>query len=146
MSTQIATMPGRAGHPGRNLGRSIGAVAAALLANVVLSLATDQLFHALAVYPPWGEPMPEPSLNLLALAYRTVFGVVAGYVAARLAPRAPMRHVAVLGAIALVMATAGAVVAITRYDLGPDWYPIALALLAFPTVWLGGAVHRRRAA
>jgi hypothetical protein len=36
--------------------------------------------------------------------------------------------------------SAGAVTAITMADLGPDWYPIALALSAFPSVWLGGRV------
>lgn len=139
MSTPIAIEQGRT----RHLGRSIIAIAAALLANAGLSVGTDQVFHTLDVYPPWGQPMHDPSLNLVALSYRIVFGVVAGYVAARLAPNAPMRHVAVLGGIGLVLATLGGVVTITQYDLGPDWYPVALALLAFPTVWLGGVLHNR---
>jgi hypothetical protein len=35
-------------------------------------------------------------------------------------------------------------VAMTQYDLGPAWYPVALALVSFPTVWLGAAWHERR--
>jgi hypothetical protein len=37
---------------------------------------------------------------LLALVYRTVYGILGGYVTARLAPRAPMRHALILGASA----------------------------------------------
>ena len=126
----------------RQLGRSVVAVTAAIVANVVLSVGTDQVFHVLGVYPPWGQPMYDASLNLLALGYRIVFGVTAGYVVARLAPRAPMRHAAVLGAIALALSTLGAMASVTQYDLGPAWYPITLAITAFPCVWLGATLHR----
>jgi hypothetical protein len=40
------------------------------VAVVVLSLGTDEALHLLKVYPPWGQPMFEPRLNLLALSYR----------------------------------------------------------------------------
>ena len=114
-----------------------------LLAVVVLSLGTDQVLHVLEVYPPWGQPMREPGLNLLALAYRIVYGVVGGYIAARFAPHAPMRHAVVLGVVGLVLSVAGAIATIPM-DLGPAWYPIALALTALPGSWLGGALHRSR--
>lgn len=125
--------------------RSVRAIAAAIVANAALSLAADQFFHVLDVYPPWGQPMYEPELNLLAFAYRMVFGVAAGYLVARLAPSAPVRHAVVLGVIATALSTIGAVVAITQHDLGPAWYPIALAILSYPTVRLGAALHVPRA-
>jgi hypothetical protein len=140
MSTALALEPTGT----RRRGRSVLAIVAAIVANAGLSLATDQLFHVLGVYPPWGQPMHEPELNALALAYRIAYGVVAGVVVARLAPRAPMRHAAVVGVVGFALATLGAVVAITQYDLGPDWYPVALALVSFPTVWLGAGWHERR--
>lgn len=121
---------------------SVAAVVAGFVTVAVLSVATDQVLHVLEVYPPWGEPMWSPWLNLLALTYRTVYTVLGGYVTARLAPRAPMRHVAILGVIGLVAGTAGAVAAITLADLGPDWYPVALAVLGFPSVWAGGRLYR----
>jgi hypothetical protein len=62
---------------------------------VVLSLGADEVLHLLKVYPPWGVPMYEPGLNLLALTYRSVFTFIGGYVTARLAPHSPMRHVLV---------------------------------------------------
>ena len=37
--------------------KSIGAVFAGLLVNVIFGLGTDQIFHRLNVYPPWGGPM-----------------------------------------------------------------------------------------
>jgi len=129
--------------PRRRLWRSTGAVLLGFLAVVVLSLGTDQVLHVLAVYPPWGQPMREPGLNLLALAYRILYGVVGGYIAARFAPHAPMRHAVVLGVLGLVLSTAGAIATIPM-DLGPAWYPIALALTALPSSWLGGALYRGR--
>jgi hypothetical protein len=130
-------------HPG-NLPRSTGAILLGLLAVIVLSLGTDQVLHVLDVYPPWGQPMYEPGLNLLALSYRIVFAVLGSYIAARFAPRNPMRHAMVLGLIGLVLSTAGAITAMTVVDtkLGPDWYPIALALTALPCAWLGGVLQR----
>jgi hypothetical protein len=126
------------------LGRSILAVAAGFLSVAVLSLVTDQILHVLNVYPPWGEPMWETSDNLLALAYRTVYTILGGYITASLAPRAPMRHVWVVAILGLIASTAGAIAAITMADLGPDWYPIALAVTAVPCVWLGGALYLGR--
>ncbi|MEP7246218.1 MAG: hypothetical protein ABI885_21405 [Gammaproteobacteria bacterium] len=128
--------------PPRRLWRSVGAVFAGFLTVVVLSLGTDQVLHVMQVYPPWGQPMHEPGLNLLALAYRVVYTVLGGYVTARLAPRAPMVHVWVLAAIGLVLGTAGAIATIPM-NLGPAWYPIALAVTAVPCTWLGGVLLRR---
>lgn len=70
----------------------------------------------------------------LALAYRSVYGVVGSYIAARFAPHAPMRHALALGAVGLVLSVAGA---IAMWDFGPNWYPVALVLtnLAPCLVW-----------
>jgi hypothetical protein len=114
-----------------------------LVAVVVLSLGTDQVLHMLRVYPPWGQPMHEPGLNLLALAYRIAYAVLGSYLAARLAPRNPMRHALVLGVIGSALSLAGAIAAIPM-DLGPSWYPIALVATAMPCAWLGGALHRAK--
>lgn len=127
--------------PPRRLLRSTGAVLLGFVAVVVLSLGTDQMLHVLEVYPPWGQPMYDPGLNLLALAYRSVYGVAGSYVAARVAPHAPMRHALALGVIGVALSLAGAIATIP-IDLGPAWYPIALVLTALPCAWLGGVLHR----
>jgi hypothetical protein len=131
------------GRPARCLGQSVAAVLLGFVAIVVLSLGTDQVLHLLRVYPPWGEPMRDPALNLLALTYRCVYGVFGSYLMARFAPHSPMLHVWVGAATGFVLSSFGAVAAI-RMDLGPVWYPIALALSAWPTGWLGGMLHLRQ--
>jgi hypothetical protein len=129
--------------PPRRLLGSIAAIVAGFLTVVVLSLATDQLLHVLHVYPPWGQPMYDNGLCFLALSYRIVYTVLGSYIAARLAPRAPMLHVWILGAIGLVMGTAGAVATIPMH-LGPAWYAIAIAATALPCAWLGGVLYRAK--
>lgn len=126
-------------------GRSVRAIVAAFVAVFVLSLGTDQVLHMLNVYPPWGQPMYDRGLNALALSYRIVFGILGGYIAARLAPHSPMGHALTVGVIGFVLSSLGAFAAM-QIDLGPDWYPIALALSAVPTAWLGGYLYLRKAA
>jgi hypothetical protein len=123
--------------------RGAGAVLAGFVTVFVLSIGTDQILHMLKVYPPWGQPMSYP-LFMLATGYRVVYTVLGGYVTARLAPHAPMRHVLVLGVIGLVFGVVGVVVAITHRELGPLWYPIAIALTALPCTWVGGLLYRAR--
>jgi hypothetical protein len=126
--------------PPQRLGRSTAAVLVGFFACAILSLGTDEILHVLRVYPPWGEPMWDPGLNALALAYRCIYTVASGYITARLAPRNPMRHVWVLAFIGLVMSVTG-VIATSGMDLGPRWYPIALAVTSLPCVWLGGVLY-----
>jgi hypothetical protein len=122
--------------------RSVAAIIVGFLAVVVLSLGTDQVLHILKVYPPWGDPMPQPGLNALALSYRIVFTIFGSYLAARIAPRNSMRHAMILGLIGTVFGTAGAVATIPMH-LGPAWYPIAIAATALPCAWIGGKMAAR---
>jgi hypothetical protein len=85
--------------------------------------------------------MYDTRLNLLALSYRMTYDTFGSYLAARFAPRNPMRHALILGAIGLVPSVAG-VIAATKIELGPIWYPVALAVSVMPTAWLGGQLHR----
>jgi hypothetical protein len=123
--------------------RSTAAVGAGFMAVALLSVGTDQLLHTLDVYPPWGQPMLDPRLFVLALSYRIVYTVLGGFITARLAPQAPMRHVTIVAIIGLIAGGAGVVVALNRPDLGPGWYPIAIALTAYPCTWLGGRLGSR---
>ena len=123
--------------------RSTGAVVAGFVAIVVLSLGTDQVLHALKVYPPWGQPMAG-GLFALATAYRIVYTVAGGYLTARLAPYAPVLHAVILGLVGLVPGVAGVVVGIAKPDLGPLWYPIVLAVTGLPCAWVGGVLYRSK--
>jgi hypothetical protein len=123
--------------------RSVGAILLGFVAVVVLSLGTDQVLHVIKVYPPWGQTMYDPGLNLLALSYRIVYTILGSYLTARFAPRAPMRHALALGTLGMLIGTAGAVATIPMH-LGPAWYPVAIAATALPCAWLGGVLYRRR--
>ena len=128
----------------RNRWRSLAAVAAGFVAVAILSLGTDQVLHMTGVYPPWGQRMSD-GLFGLATAYRVLFTLAGGYITARLAPRRPMRHVVILGILGLLGSTAGLIATVNRPDLGPAWYPILLAVTAFPVTWLGGRMATRGA-
>ena len=138
----MTTLAATATETPRNLWKSAGAVLAGIVVVFVLSLGTDQIFHALGIYPPWGEVMQGTGLYLLALGYRLVYQVVGSYLTARLAPRNPMRHVWIGAGIGFVLGAAGAVAAIVG-SLGPSWYPIVLAVSAVPCAWLGGLLYVR---
>jgi len=142
MTTVTSTMTGTRS---RRTFRSVMAIVGGFMAVAALSLATDQLLHVLRIYPPWGEPMYEPGLNILAFSYRTVYTILGGYITATLAPHSPMRHVIICGIIGSVVATAGAIAAIAMADLGPDWYPIALAVTGLPCL-ARGILHRHHQA
>jgi peptidoglycan/LPS O-acetylase OafA/YrhL len=107
----------------------------------VLSLGTDAILHASGVYPGWGQPMSD-ELFAWATAYRVAFTVLGGYIAARLAPGAPMRHVLVLGLIGSVAAGLG-LIATWNADVSPRWYPTLLLVTAMPCVWMGGRLGVR---
>src|SRR5438445_13149562 len=89
-------------YPRRRL-RSAGAVLFGFVAVVVLSLGTDQMLHVLRVYPPWGQPMYDPRLSLLALSYRILDTIFGSYLTAKYAPDAPMRHALDLGLLRLIV-------------------------------------------
>lgn len=127
--------------PPRRLGRSALALIVGFVASAALSLGTDQIFHTLGVFAPPDKPMPETDLLLLALSYRLVYDGLGSYVAAWLAPSAPMSHAMLLGAIGQVFALVGIYVG---WNLGPHWYPIALAVSVLPTAGIGGWLFTRR--
>lgn len=125
-------------HPPRRLGRSLLALLAGMLAGIILSIGTDLLMHAIGLLPALGEPASSPML-MVATIYRSIYGVIGSYIAARLAPSQPMTHALVLGMLGLVVSIIGAVVTWNKGPaFGPHWYSVALLVLALPTAWVGG--------
>ena len=116
--------------------KSILAVLVGFLVVVVLSVVTDAILEAAKVFP----SAPDQGLFvtwmlLLAFGYRTIYNVLGGYVTAAIAPANPIRHTIILGVIGTLGGIAGV---IYGWDLSDHWYPIALAVEAVPTCWLGG--------
>jgi hypothetical protein len=79
---------------------------------------------------------------LVATVYRTVYGVAASYIIARLAPDRPMQHALVGGLLGLVVSIVGAAATWNKGPaFGPHWYPLALIVLAMPQAWAGGKLR-----
>src|SRR2546429_3525720 len=117
--------------PPRRRWRSVGAVVAGFVVVVVLSVGTDQVLHVLKVYPPWGEPMAG-ALYVMATAYRIVYTILGGYLTARLAPDAPVRHALILGLVGLVAGLIGVMVHVPQPQLRPLRYSIPPAVTRPP--------------
>ncbi|HEY5759074.1 MAG TPA: hypothetical protein VIU34_24780 [Steroidobacter sp.] len=121
--------------------RSVGAVLAGLLVNAFLASATDMLLVAIGVFPPlreFGNPAAySDSLLLLALIYRTLFGVLGCYVTARLATSRPMAHSLVLGGVGVLI---GALGAIATWETWTHWYSLAIIAVTLPSAWLGARI------
>lgn len=129
--------------------RSVLAVLAGVVFIIVVTTIVDIVLHQVGVYPPWGEPM-DHRLALLATAYRVVISIAGAWLTARLAPTNPMRHAMWLGYVGTFLGLIGVAVASGK-GLAPDWYPIALVVLAIPQCWAGGRLYealsgKRRAA
>jgi|SRR6267143_754900 len=127
----------------KNILRSICAVLAGMLAGIIPTIVTDIVLHAIGVFPPWGQSMVGfDGPLLLATVYRTVYGVLASYIIARLAPDRPMLHALVGGGVGLAVSILGAVVTWNKGPaFGPHWYPLALVVLAMPQSWAGGRLR-----
>jgi hypothetical protein len=127
--------------PPRRVLRSIGAVLAGMFVGIVLALGTDEVLHAVGVFPPWGQPVGDKPL-LLATAYRIIYGIASCYIIARLAPDRPMQHALAGGVVGLIVSIVGTVVTWNAGPaFGPHWYPLALVATALPTAWAGGKLR-----
>ncbi len=123
----------------RRVGRSIGAILAGAAVAIVLTVATDVGMQVAGLFPTFGQS-PSARMLLVATGYRTFYGVIAGYVVARLAPHQPMRHALIGGVVGLIICVIGAAATWNR-GLGPHWYPLALIALSIPQAWAGGRVR-----
>lgn len=122
--------------------KSIGAVLAGFVSVVIVSVGVDALLEGIGFFPPANQPEAYVWwMLLIALAYRTVITIGAGYITAKLAPSRPMRHAIILGIVGTIGGTLGV---IASWDLGSHWYPILLAVLALPSTWWGGRLLETR--
>lgn len=120
----------------RKIPRSILALLAGFIVNVMLSLATDLGLQAMGILPAIGRGQMNDFQSALAAAYRTFYAVIGSYIVARLAPYRAMGHAITGAAIGMMIATAGAVTTWNK-NLGPHWYPLSLIILALPAGWAG---------
>jgi len=127
--------------PPRRLGRSILALIAGIVVGIVLSVGTDWGLHLIGLVPAPAQNVRWPNqLLLLAAVYRSIYGVIAGYVIARLSPNRPMGHSLLAGALGTLVCTLAAF-ATWSSTVGQHWYGVALLLTALPTAWIGAKLR-----
>jgi hypothetical protein len=117
--------------------KGIGAILAGIVFIVVTHTATDFVLEKLGIFTPPDQGFHTTWMVVSATIYRSIYTVAGGYVTATLAPNRPMLHVMILGIIGTAAGIVAAIVTIPMH-IAPTWYPIALAVLALPCVWLGG--------
>ena len=126
-----------------NILKSIGAVLAGLIFIFLTHSGVDLILESLGIFTPTTQRFETPWMLATAMTYRTLLSIAGCFVTGILAPSRPMFHALVLGFIGLALSTAAAVVLIPM-DLGPAWYPVALAVVAVPCAWIGGMLAERR--
>jgi len=76
---------------------------------------------------------------LLMMGYVGLFAVTGCYLTARLAPRRPMLHALVLGALGLAFTAINTFAVF--WDTAPAWYHVASLALVMPYAWIGGRLR-----
>ena len=122
--------------------KGIGAILAGMIFIIVTHTGTDFVLESLGIFTQPNESFHTTWMVVTATIYRSIYTVAGGYITAALAPDPPMRYVLILGIIGLALGTLGAIATIPM-GIAPAWYPIALAVLALPCVWLGGKLRTR---
>ncbi len=125
-----------------NILKGIGAILAGIIFIVVTHTATDFVLQKLGIFTPPDQGFHTTWMVVTATIYRSIYTVAGGYLTAALAPDRPMRYVLILGVIGTAAGIVAAIVTIPM-QLGPAWYPIALAVLALPCTWLGGKLKTK---
>ena len=115
--------------------KTIWAILAGMLVNVILSLGTDTALESAGIFTPPSAGFFTTWMMAFALAYRLAYTYLGGWATAKLAPENPQKHVKILGIIGTVLCMIGVVVG---WNLSAHWYPIALAITAYPVTVLGG--------
>ena len=113
--------------------RSAGAVAVGYL---VFGASGAMLFQLSGQDPHAAAPT---SFKIASIVWGTVFALVAGWLAARVAGRKPATHAAIVaGLIAL-----GALVSLAMSPGEARWSQVSAAAIMAPSAWIGGLISRR---
>ena len=80
---------------------------------------------------------------LLMQGYVAVAATFGGWLAARLAPTAPLRHALIVGALGVLVNVASAAMSWALY---PSWAHVVGILTAMLWAWLGGTIRERQLA
>jgi CBS domain containing-hemolysin-like protein len=118
--------------------RSVLAIGAGFFTTSILSLAGDYALRRLIPesFAPDGG-VQGSNVFAVTLVYTALFGVIGGYVAARIAIRSPLLHAAILGGVLLVLSAFSAVF---LWSTAPPWYHWATLAMVLPAALIGGKI------
>lgn len=122
--------------------KKVGSVFAGFLTVVILSVATDSVLEYAGIFPsPAEQGLFVTWMLALAFFYRSVYAVAGGYVTAALSPERPDRQVMALA----ILGTAGGIGGVIYgWNMSDHWYPIALAVTAYPLTTFGGRMQMKK--
>ena len=122
------------------MARLVLSVLAGFIFTAVLSTAVDHIFHITGIYPPYGQPMRDHGLLLLAFAYRAIFTIAGAYVTSTIAREKAMRAVLIMGVIGSLIWLAGTIV---MWEFAYPWYNILGVLTGVPFSIIGAKLYQR---
>jgi hypothetical protein len=111
--------------------RSVGAVAAGYL---IFGASGLLLFQLSGRDPHQAAPL---TFKIATIIWGCVFALVAGWLTARIAPKRPAAHAAVLAAL-IALGAFGSLIAAS----GEKWSQITALVIMAPCAWLGGRLAR----
>lgn len=117
--------------------RSILAIVAGFFATFIAVQAGTAALKAIMPdrVRPAGARVDDPVVLVATLAIVAVCAIAGCYLTAKLAPRQPMKHALLLGAIAFAMSIP---LTIQVWQLTPVWYNLYSLAAVMPYAWLGG--------
>jgi hypothetical protein len=126
------------------MGRSILAIVVGFILIGVLAFGMDSMVRSAmpAMFDASGRT-DNVLMLLFTIAYVGVFAIMGCYIAARLAPKEPMKHALILGLLGLVFNIVGATM---TWDTAPAWYHVVSLALVMPYAWIGGRIRERQLA
>lgn len=118
--------------------RSIAAVVAGFLFTFIgITAVTTVVHEKLPAKFPVAAMVTAPDALLIDLAVVAVFAIAGCALCARLAPKKPLQHALLLGAIAF---TLGIPNTMANWGSAPPWYNVLNLLLVLPFAWAGGVL------
>ncbi len=120
--------------------RSAGSVLAGygvLAVTIAAKYALIRRFSPEVLPAPGEDVFPHTGWLLGLLGSDTAFMIAAGYVTARVAPRAPVAHSVVLGVVMVVL---GLTWMFVFWGWLPVWYQVVLVSIAIPAAATGGSL------
>jgi len=119
--------------------RSIVAVVTGFLLIAALSLGTDYAIRAAMPFLFDGDGRTTSvTVLVLTIGYVGLYATIGCYLAARMAPREPMRHALVLGVLGLGFNMIGTWFA---WSTAPVWYHAVSLALVMVWAWTGGRMR-----